>query len=348
MTGACHLLESGTTKILIDCGLFQGSRECEDLNFEPFRFVPSEINALVITHAHLDHVGRIPRLVREGFSGVIYSTAATRELAALILDDALGLAERRNEALYTSADIAKAFSLWRDLPYHEETDAGGISLALRDAGHILGSAMAEIKAEGKRMFFTGDLGNVPSVLLPPPEIPRDVEYLVMESAYGNRTHESPEEGVLKLERAVEDIAALGGTLMIPAFATERTQEILHLLNEMSHEKRVPEIPMFVDSPLAIRITAVYEKHSRSYRDDIKKLLVAHPHLFQFKKLRFTPTADESKKINDVAGPKVVIAGSGMMAGGRILHHARRYLSRPQEYSFDHRVSGRRIVGPPPD
>ncbi len=329
VTGACHLLESSSTKMLVDCGLFQGSQECEDLNFEPFRFVPSEIDTLVITHAHLDHIGRIPKLVRDGFSGTIYSTAATRELAAFILEDALSLAERQDHALYTAADIAAAFSLWKDLSYHQIVESKGIKFMLDDAGHILGSAMVEVWAEGKHMLFTGDLGNVPSVLLRPPDLPKDIDILVIESAYGNRTHEAAEERVLKLERAVEDAASRGGTLLIPAFATERTQDILHLLNEMLHNKRIPEIPVFVDSPLAIHITEVYERHSGSYREDIRALLREHPHLFQFKKLRMTVTSDESKKINDVPAPKVVIAGSGMMSGGRILHHARRYLPDPK-------------------
>lgn len=325
VTGACYLFESGSTKILIDCGLFQGSRECEDMNFEPFRFPAAGIDALIVTHAHLDHIGRIPKLVRDGFHGPIYSTAATRDLAILILEDALGLAERKDAALYTSADIASALSQWKALSYHEAISFGGVRFSLRDAGHILGSAMAHIEAEGKRVLFTGDLGNVPSVLLPPPEIPAGIDVMVIESAYGARTHESHEERVVALERAIEDTAARGGTLMIPAFATERTQDILHLLNEMLHQKRIPEIPIFVDSPLAIRVTQVYEQHRESYRKDIRALLSAHPHLFQFRKLRMTPRVEESKSINDVPPPKVIIAGSGMMAGGRILHHARRYL-----------------------
>ena len=329
VTGACYLLESGTAKILIDCGLFQGFRECEDMNFEPFRFVPSEIDALIVTHAHLDHVGRIPKLVREGFRGPIYSTAATRDLAVLILEDALGLAERRDDALYEGADVARTFSQWKTLSYREAASPAGVRFFLSDAGHILGSAMAHIEAEGRHILFTGDVGNVPSVLLPPPEVPAGVDTMVIESAYGARAHETAVERVLALERAIEDTAARGGTLMIPAFATERTQDILHLLNEMLHEKRIPEMPIFVDSPLAIRVTQVYEQHHENYREDIKTLLREHPHLFQFKKLRLTPAVEDSKKINDIPPPKVVIAGSGMMAGGRILHHARRYLSDPK-------------------
>lgn len=327
VTGACHLLETATTKILVDCGLFQGCEECADMNFGKFGFDPGAIDALFITHTHLDHVGRIPRLVREGFRGVIYSTAATRDIARFILEDALSLARRdRDEReLYNEQDIEKAFSLWKALPYRERLEVGDMEMQLRNAGHVLGSAMIEIWAEGKHILFTGDLGNVPSTLLPPPEMVEGVEYLVMESTYGNKTHEEAGTRELLLERAVEDIAARRGTLMIPAFATERTQDILHLLNEMVHEKRIPDMPMFIDSPLAIKITEVYERYLSEYNEDIQELAKKHPNLFRFKRLMFTPSVEESRHINDISQPKVIIAGSGMMSGGRILHHARRYL-----------------------
>ncbi len=344
VTGACYLLETGSpstpyqslqdatgrarsgSKILIDCGLFQGSHESEKLNGEPFRFDPKGLDAIVVTHGHLDHVGRIPKLVREGFHGKIYSTPPTRDLARLILEDALHLAEREREALSTKEDLERTFSLWRNVPYHEEWAVGDIRLRFNESGHILGSALVELWAEGKHLLFSGDLGNAPSILLPPPEKQEDIEYLVIESTYGNRAHEAAGERNLLLERAVEDIAARGGTLIIPAFATERTQDLLHLLNELVLYRRIPEMPVFVDSPLAIRVTEVFEKYPEYYNDEIKQLFLKHPNLFKFKKLQLTVTTEESKKINDVPAPKVVIAGSGMMSGGRILHHARRYLS----------------------
>lgn len=329
VTGACYLFESGKTKILIDCGLFQGASECEDLNFEAFRFLPQNIDALFVTHGHLDHVGRIPQLVREGFTGAIYSTAATRDLARIILEDALALASRENRRLYEAADLERAFRMWKTVGYGEHGKAGDMEFVLHTAGHILGSCFVEIRTEGTKVLFTGDLGNVPSVLLQPPVPVRGIDYLVIESTYGARTHESAEDRVLRLERAVEDIAAAGGALMIPAFATERTQDILHLLNEMVHLKRVPEMPVFVDSPLAIRVTAVYEKYMSEYCEDIRALCFAHPNLFRFKRLKMTPAVEESKAINAAPAPKVIIAGSGMMNGGRILHHARRYLPDPK-------------------
>lgn len=326
VTGACYLLEAQKEKILIDCGLFQGSEECADLNFEKFRFDPSGVHALIVTHGHLDHIGRIPKLIREGFSGKIYSTAPTKDLARIILADALSLAKRKNEELYSEEDLGGAFSIWQSVSYDEEFSIGRIKCKLTNAGHILGSAFLQIQAEGKQILFSGDMGNVPSTLLPPPESIKGIEYLIIESTYGNRIHEGEKDRVLKLERTMEDIAARGGTLMIPAFATERAQDILFLLNEMLHFKRIPEIPVFVDSPLAIKITEVFEQYPAYYKEEIQSLYLKHPNLFKFKKLKFTETVEESKKINDILPPKAIIAGSGMLQGGRILHHLRRYLS----------------------
>lgn len=237
--------------------------------------------------------------------------------------------QREGEALFSSEDLDRASALWEALPYYKELDIKGISLSLRNAGHILGSSFVAVRAEEKKILFTGDLGNVPSVLLPAPDGADDVEYLIIESAYGNRVHESANDRLIQLERAIEDVSSRGGTLMIPAFATERTQDLLHVLNEMFQFKRVPEMPVFVDAPLAIRITDVFEAYPDYYRDEIKALYLEHPNLFKFKHLKFTQSVEESKAINDVHAPKIIIAGSGMMNVGRILHHVRRYLSDPK-------------------
>ena len=329
MTGANYLLEAGGAKILIDCGMFQGSREFDELNLKPFAYNPGDIDALCVTHAHIDHVGRIPRLVANGFKGRIISTPATRDLAHVLLEDAMHVSEREHEALFTIEDLNRTFQFWEALPYYKEVDINGVLITLHNAGHILGSSFVACAAEGKKVLFTGDLGNVPSILLPEPDGLGDIDYLVIESAYGNRTHESANDRLLELERAVEDTASRGGTLMIPAFATERTQDLLHVINEMFQFKRVPEMPVFVDAPLAIRITEVFERYPDYYRDEIRELYRKHPHLFKFKRLKFTESVEESKAINDCSPPKMIIAGSGMMHGGRILHHVRRYLSDPK-------------------
>lgn len=351
VTGACYLLEAENARILIDCGLFQGEKHNQDRNFERFRFDPDRIDLALVTHAHIDHTGRIPKLVREGFVGKIFSTAPTKDLSRLLLEDARELnADRDNKKeLYNKEDIERALSFWENVEYGKEFEIKGIKIKLHNAGHILGSAMIEIWAEGKHLLFTGDLGNVPSVLLPPPESFEDIEILIIESAYGKRTHDEGDgDKELKLERAVEDIAARRGALLIPAFATERTQDILHLLNEMLLFKRIPEMPIFVDSPLAIKITEVFEKYVGYYKEEIKELFQKHPNLFRFKKLHLTESVEESKSINNVPSPKVIIAGSAMMVGGRVLHHARRYLSDPQSIllivSFQPRGSlGKRLL-----
>ena len=325
VTGANYLLETKKNKILVDCGMKQGDDDAKNSNFERFPYDISEISAIFVTHAHVDHIGRIPKLVRYGFGGAIYSTPPTKDMARHLLEDALSLSERRGEELYSSKDIEDAFGRWRTVSYGEKISFGETEVRFHDAGHILGSALIEIFAEKKKFLFSGDLGNIPSVLLPPSEKVSGIEYLIVESAYGGRAHEMPEERVLKLERAVEDIASRRGTLLIPAFATERTQDILYILNNMVHFKRIPEMPVFVDSPLASRITSVYEAYPAYYKEEIQKLYLEHPKLFKFSKLQFTESVEESKAINDVLPPKVIIAGSGMMQGGRILHHARRYL-----------------------
>ncbi len=328
VTGACSLFQTETTAVLVDCGMFQGSDANNDANFADFGFDPAAVRAVFVTHAHLDHIGRIPRLVQTGFRGSIISSAPTRDLARLILEDALSLARREGREFFGERDMEKTFSLWETAPYHERREIGDIAYQLDRSGHILGSCFVRLWAGGKQMLFTGDLGNVPSTLLPPPDPVSGPDYVIIESTYGDRTHEQGIGRELKLERAVEDTASRGGALLIPAFATERTQDILYLFNEMLYFKRIPDMPVFVDSPLATRITEVYEQYGDEYREEIRALMAHHPDLFRFKRLRFTESVDDSKRINDVPPPKIIIAGSGMMTGGRILHHARRYLPDP--------------------
>jgi len=325
VTGSCALLETANATLIVDCGLFQGRNGDHGLNRESFHFDPEKTSAVVATHAHIDHIGRIPRLVREGFPGPIYSTAPTRDLAGPLLRDAWDVGHRHGSVIFELEDIERTLRQWHEMSYGETRHVGDMEIRLHQAGHILGSAMVEVGVGGKRLLFTGDLGNAPSVLLPPSAVMKDVHVLIIEGTYGNRAHESHEERTLKLERAIEDVAARGGALLIPAFATERTQDILFLLNQMLLNRRIPEMPVFVDSPLAVEATEIFERYPEYYHKEIQKLYREHPKLFRFRRLRFTSSVEESKAINDIPSPKAIIAGSGMMTGGRILHHAKRYL-----------------------
>jgi len=333
VTGSCFLFESDNAKILIDCGMFQCPKECAERNFEPFTFSVKEIDALFITHAHLDHVGRIPKLVEEGFKGKIYSTPPTRDLAELNLKDSISLMERgateEEKMMYKPEDLAKAMGIWEGLEYKKEIKIGDLKIKLHDAGHILGSSIVEIEHNNKKIYITGDLGNPPTPLLRSTYIVRDADYIVMEGIYGDREHEGKMERRLKLERVIEDTVKAGGVLMIPAFSLERTQELLFELNDLVENGRIPQIPVFLDSPLAIRMTEVYRKYDEYFNKEAEYLIASGDKIFKFPGLKFTLKTEESKAINNVSPPKIIIAGSGMSTGGRILHHERRYLSDPK-------------------
>ena len=342
VTGSNFLLESPDgsagspqvgTKILVDCGLVQGGKIFEDVNTAPFPYATSEISALFVTHAHLDHVGRIPKLVREGFKGRIISTPPTKEIGELIMLDSMGVMEKESRRdskpmLYDKNDVARAMALWETVPYYQSINIGPFTIVLRDAGHILGSSMVEIAYEGKKIVFTGDLGNSPTPLLSDTEALSDIKYLIMESTYGDRNHENRDERQQVLERAIEDAVAGGGVVLIPAFSVERTQELLFELNEMIEHGRIPRVPVFLDSPLAISVTALYTKYQEYFNADARKIISAGDDVFAFPGFKMTKTTAESKAINEVQGPKIIIAGSGMSNGGRILHHEKRYLSNP--------------------
>lgn len=335
VTGSNYLLEADGKKILIDCGLRQGGRFAERQNFENFPYDPKEIDAVCITHAHLDHSGLLPKLVRAGFSGKVYSTPPTRDFAEQLLLDSETLlskeAERENmPPLYTSEDVISLMNMWQPVKYHEPLSIGNVQIEFFDAGHILGSSIVTIKAEGKRIVFSGDLGNVATPLIKETEYIEKADYCVMESTYGNRNHEDVAGRKDLLEDVIEETVTKGGTLMIPAFAMERTQELLLEINELVKNGRIPKSPVYIDSPLAIKLTAVYEKYKNYFNKDAFAAsgLTGLP-LFNFSGLHMTLTPEQSKEINDVPPPKVIIAGSGMSNGGRILHHERRYLSDPK-------------------
>lgn len=331
VTGSNYLLETKDLKILIDCGLFQGAQHVEDRNYEKFPYDPKKIDYLLVTHAHIDHTGRIPQLYKEGFRGKILMTKPTEDFTYIMLEDSQEILEKEakhlgKEPLYQFEDVKACLKLIKGVNYAEQINLdNGISCQFQDAGHILGSAIIELWAEGKKIVFSGDLGNQPVPLLNPPELINEADYVIVESTYGDRIHEGKRKRKDLLENAIEDTIARGGTLMIPAFALERTQELLYELNELVEHRRIPKVPVFVDSPLAIEALEIYKKYPEYYNKQAAYLIKSGDDLFKFPGLKLVKTVDESKQINDVKPPKVVMAGSGMSTGGRILHHEIRYL-----------------------
>ena len=328
VTGANYLLESGDTKILVDCGLRQGGYFVEKHNWEPFKYDPKEIAAVFVTHPHIDHTGRLPKLVKDGFAGKIYSTPPTKDFANLMLLDSEHIlmeeAKRHKKSpLYGVREVEELMARWEGVPYHQEIKAGPFKVIFHNAGHVLGSAIILVEAEGRKVVFSGDLGNSPAPIIGNKEFIEEADYCIIESTYGDRLH--PEEPKGFIEDLIEETVKAGGVLMIPAFAMERTQKLLFEINELVENGRVPAVPIFLDSPLAIKVTEVYKKHKDYFDEATMKLLMGGDTLFDFPGLKKTLTTEASKAINETPPPKVVIAGSGMMQGGRILHHAKRYL-----------------------
>lgn len=334
VTGANFLLSIAAKKILIDCGLEQGSSFAEDRNRDNFPYKPSSIDLLFVTHAHADHIGRIPKLVRDGFKGVIYSTPATRDLAEVMLPDTLRIIEEEARrkgvlAMYETVDIDNAMRLWKTIPYYENRDLGdGLSVILKDSGHILGSTMFEFGFNKKNIVFTGDLGNSPSLFLRDTDWITDADYILMESVYGDRNHEPKEERRRMLRDIVLDTIKRKRTLVIPAFSLERTQDILFELNKFIEEDHIGDIKVYIDSPLATKVTEVYRRYSNEFKDSAREHIAAGDDLFDFPKLKFTVERAQSQHIDNAANPKIIMAGSGMSHGGRVVHHEKKYLPDP--------------------
>ena len=352
VTGSCHLVECEGTRLLIDCGLYQGGREIEEENAKPFGFAPQDIDFLLLTHAHLDHCGRIPLLVKQGFRGEILTTAASRDLARLVLLDSAHIQEeeaahrarraaRKEKAppiapLYTSLDVLDSIDRFGRTPrYGQPIElAPGIRAHFLDAGHILGSAQLLLELEeGKRrqrLLFSGDLGNFGRPIVRDPTLPPKVDAVVMETTYGDRLHRPLGPSVEELYQAIADTFARGGNAIIPTFALERAQELLYFLREAVESKRLPRhTSVFLDSPMAISATEIFERHAECYDAESCKLFRAGRDPFQVPGLRFTRQASESIAINRIVGGAIVMAGSGMCTGGRVRHHLRQHLGRQQ-------------------
>jgi metallo-beta-lactamase family protein len=340
VTGANFLLEHAMASFLVDCGLEQGDEVCRECNFEDFPYDPSAQKALIVTHAHLDHVGRIPKLVREGFKGAIYGTPPTRDLARLILEDSLSILTKEAIAknlppLYEKEDVEEVFRLWKDVPYHERVELGtGLSFQLLDAGHILGSSMVEITFDGKKLVLTGDLGNSPSPYLRDTEKIEGADYLLMESVYGDKNHEQIEDRVPKLRTLIAEALHRGGAILIPAFSMERTEQMLYEISNGMEAGHLPKVPVYLDSPLAIRVIDVYRRYAKDYfKDDVQAELRREGDIFNFPMLTKTESRELSETIDGVPNPKIIIAGAGMSHGGRIQKHEIRHLPDPNSTLF---------------
>ena len=345
VTGSNYVLETSdmrhvtsdkgrVSRIMVDCGLHQGSHYAERRNFEPFPYDPRAIEAVFITHSHLDHIGRLPQLLRSGFTGKIYSTPAAKDFSELMLMDSEHILAKEahregRPPLYTVEDVRALRHLWEGVDYHTPFALGDFHIEFFDAGHILGSAFIKITAENKTIVFSGDLGNYPAPIIHRTEKISAADYCLIESTYGDRVHEDIAKRREVLEDVIEDTVKAKGTLLIPAFAMERTQELLYHLHQLFEEGRVPKVPVFIDSPLAIKLTAVYKKYESYFNKETFDIAKTGDDILNFPGLRLTLTPEESKEINDVPPPKIIIAGSGMSHGGRILHHEIRYLPDPQ-------------------
>ena len=352
VTGSCHLVECAGRRVLIDCGMYQGGRELNEENTADFGFEPASIDFLLLTHAHLDHCGRIPLLSKKGFRGEIITTAASRELARLVMLDSAHLQEeeahhrarkrarhghrQKTAPLYTVLDALNSTEHFgRTAKYNHGLElAPGLKATFFDAGHILGSASVflELQENGRRcsVLFSGDLGNSGRVLLRDPVTPNHADVVVMESTYGDRLHKELAPSVEELYEAVNDTLGRGGNLIIPTFALERAQELLYYLREGVKQDRLPpSVQVFLDSPMAISATEIFERHPECYDPEIAELFREGRDPFDLPGLHFTRETAESIALNQVTGGAVILAGSGMCTGGRVRHHLRHNLWRAE-------------------
>lgn len=337
VTGSRYLVDTQEARILVDCGLFQGLKQLRLRNREPLPVDPASMDAVLLTHAHLDHSGYLPLLVREGFRGSIYCTPATRALCGILLPDSGYLQEEEAEyanrhgfskhrpalPLYTQEDAVRCLDFFETIPSGKELDLkGGLSATFLPAGHIIGASMIMLRDAGRSVLFSGDMGRVVDPLLPPPAIVREADYLLVESTYGDREHE-PVDPLEQLEAVITATAGRGGGVLIPAFAVGRTQTLLYLLYRLKAEGRIPDLPVFVDSPMAAAAIQIFqqhpEEHGLSAAECEKVCAVA----------RATESVEESKELNRMRVPRVVISASGMMTGGRVLHHLKAMAPNPR-------------------
>jgi len=351
VTGSRHLLQVNGLNILVDCGLYQ-ERDLRDRNWDKFPIPPDTIDAVLLTHAHLDHCGLIPKLAKEGFQGKIYCTAATAEIAKIVMQDCGHLLEedaafkrkrhkreerkspRPIEPLYTSDDALGCFELFAPVKYKQVIKMGrDVEVTFCDAGHILGSSVIKVKfplnGETRTILFSGDIGRNDRPIIHDPAVLNEADYILIESTYGDRTHETLEDTRAKLADAVNSAIAAGGNIIVPSFAIERSQEILYYLNELQLEKLIPPLRTFLDSPMAVRVTDVFKHHPEMFDDEMTDYMKHHESPFDFQGLKMVRSTRESKAINKIKDAIMIIAGSGMCTGGRIKHHLVNHIWRPE-------------------
>jgi metallo-beta-lactamase family protein len=351
VTGSQYLVQSDTTSFLVDCGLYQ-ERELTGRNWGPFLFPPERLGAVLLTHAHLDHCGLLPKLAREGFNQAIYCTGATAEITEIMLLDSGRIQEedadfkrRRHQKenrkgpypevpLYTRDDAEAVYPLFSPVKYGQTVQIGdGVEATFYDAGHVLGSSMVRLKieqnGEARIILFSGDVGRRNKPILNDPTFFEEADYVIVESTYGDRLLESPQDAANQLAEAINNTVKRGGNIVIPSFALERSQELLYYLNQFLLEGRIPRLLVFVDSPMAVEVTEVFERHPELFDQEMRKLLHQQRSPFDFPGLELTGTVEESKAINHIKGSAIIIAGSGMCTGGRIKHHLVNNISREE-------------------
>jgi metallo-beta-lactamase family protein len=342
VTGSQYLIETNNVKFLVDCGLYQ-ERELTGRNWGPFLFPPERLDTVLLTHAHLDHCGLLPKLVREGFNQAIYCTEATSEITRIMLLDSGKIQEedadfkrRRHKRerrkgpypeipLYTMYDAEAVYPLFSPVKYGQALKiSDGVEATFYDAGHVLGSSMIRLKieqdGEARTILFSGDIGRRNKPILNDPTLFDEADYVIVESTYGDRVLDGPEDAANQLAEVINTTVKKGGNVVIPSFALERSQELLYYLNEFRLEGRIPHLTVFVDSPMAVSVTGVFEHHAELFDEEMKKLLRQGKSPFDFPGLNLARTVEESKAINYIKGSAIIIAGSGMCTGGRIKHH----------------------------
>lgn len=374
VTGSQHLIECNGQRLLLDCGLYQGHRkEARRINLE-FPFEPAGIDAVILSHAHIDHSGNLPNLVRQGFQGPIYSSDATIHLTDIMLRDSGHIQEENAEylnskrqragdppvePLYTAADAAFASRYLREVGYEQDFEPiPGVNARLLDAGHILGSASIQLdlreRGQPARLVFSGDIGRPGMALLRDPVEPEGAEFLILESTYGNRPHDTPEQAYEQLLRCLRSTFARSGRVIIPAFAVGRTQTLVYYIHQMIERSEIPAVPVFVDSPLAINVSAVFREHPQCFDAETREFIARDPHgaALGFDRLQYTLSVEESKQINRTEGPVVIISASGMAEVGRILHHLKNNIEDPRNtilitsWMAPHTLGRRLVEGEP--